>query len=195
MEKSYFITWFNSSVRFSTGSVQSFCTSWLAGCTPCRDVIPFSSRLTKRSTVRAAISTEKDELVWPLDSALFAFGGEGPDDTLKVCCFGNDDHLCIRHGGVIHEADTVGEALTGWFWRFFGAWRSTVALGFSCWWIILLERQLSSSEDQGSSWAHGHQISGNPPCGSRLFCAKTTQRELQWTVEPAKHCIPTHYAN
>lgn len=164
----------------SRGAAHSFCFLWLSDCTPRGDVISFSSRLTKRSTVTAAIPTKKDELVGSLDTTLFAFGSEGPNNTLKVCCFGNDNHLCIRHGRVIHDADTIGEALTGsWVWRFFGAWCPRLAFRFSCWRIILLKGQLSSSEDQGSPWApsHGHQIIENAPWCSLVFCTEMTQRK------------------
>lgn len=169
-------TCFNSSERFNIRRVHCVCFHRLSNW---GDVTPFSSGSTERPIVTAAVLAEKDELVGPLDAVLFAFGGEGPDDTLKVRRLGDDDHLSVRHGRVIHDADAIWETLTGS--RFFGqSWCTALALGFSCcwcccwcWWhIILLKGQLSSSEDQGSPRApsHGHQITENAPWCSLVLC-------------------------
>lgn len=120
--------------------------------------------------------------VLPSLEGLFALGSEGPDDAVKVCRCGDDNHLRIGHGGVIHDADAIGEALTGSRLRRFFEVRGRVssASRFSRWRLILLEWQLSSSEDQRSPWvpSHGHQIIENAPWCSLVFCIERTQRPM-----------------
>lgn len=101
-----------------------------------------------------------------MDATLFALGGEGPDDAVQVHRRGDDNHLRVGHGRVIHDADAIGETLAAdRLRRFFEAWRVSPASGFGSRRLILLEGQFSSSEDQGSPWApsHGHQIIENAP--------------------------------
>lgn len=137
-----------------------------------RVIVASSSRLTRGSVVTPA---QEDELVWSLDTALFAVGSEGPDDTLKVSRFGDDHHLRIRHGGVIHNADAFGEALSGSRFRRFGGFALRLSRRRR---IMLLKGQLSSSEDQGSPRAlsHGHQLIENAPWCSLVFCTHTHKK-------------------
>lgn len=132
----------------------------------------------RRSALRAVVAAEKDELVWPLGSGLFAFDREGPDDTLEVGRLGNDNNLRVGPGGVIQNVDAIREGLSGSRpWKPLGAGCTRRALGLAGWGVILVKRQLPSSEDQGSPRAASHccRITGNAPWYLLVFCTNTEQ--------------------
>lgn len=106
----FLCTWFYIKRRFKiTDGEQSFHSLCWSICTVLGDIV--LHLICVLSTV-AAILTQKNEFIWPLSAALFAFGREGLNDSLEVSFFGNDHYLSVRHGGVIHDTNPVGEALT-----------------------------------------------------------------------------------
>lgn len=136
----FLCTWFYIKRRFKiTDGEQSFHSLCWSICTVLGDIV--LHLICVLSTV-AAILTQKNEFIWPLSAALFAFGREGLNDSLEVSFFGNDHYLSVRHGGVIHDTNPVGEALTSWcqVGNFLSARRSRLALRFSWWAVILLKR-------------------------------------------------------
>lgn len=73
----------------------------------------FCRKTPKGFALLCGAATQEDELVSALRATLLPFGRQGADDTLQISCFRYHHHLCVRHGGVVHDADAIREAAGG----------------------------------------------------------------------------------
>lgn len=125
----------------------------ISGCTRLRSELAFTLQRGMAealdSILRSIVSTQQDELVWPLCAAFFSLSSQHIDDTLKIGGFWYDDHLRVRHCGMIHHANAIRTGR-----------RSSRRSRFALWPVsfVSLKRQFPPLEDYRSPGTLLHPV-------------------------------------